>query len=377
MTGRERLMATLRGEQVDRPAVNFYEIGGFQIEPQDPNPFNVYNDPSWKPLLQLAEEHTDLIRMCNPFCIPSVMRQEFFREEEYMKDGSLFYRTTIKAAERELTSLTRRDPDIDTVWTLEHLLKDTDDLQSYLQLPDEVLISKPDLHGLYKAEKAVGDSGIVMVDVPDPIGLAAGLFSMENYMVIALTEQKLFHALLEKHARILYSYAERVSKEFSGRLWRIVGSEYAAEPYLPPRLFGEYVVKYTEPLVQIVKKYGGYARIHSHGRLRGIMPYLAEMGIDALDPLEPPPQGDMELCEIRREYGQSMVLFGNLEISDIETMDPIAFEKVVERSLLEGTSGSGRGFVLMPSASPYGRKISLRTMTNYETIVRLAQQAAF
>ena len=42
MTRRERLMATLRGEPVDRPSVSFYEIGGFQINPTDPDPYNIY-----------------------------------------------------------------------------------------------------------------------------------------------------------------------------------------------------------------------------------------------------------------------------------------------------------------------------------------------
>jgi len=320
----------------------------------------------------LAEEYTDLIRMRSPAYTQNAIRQEFFCEEEYMERGSRFCRTTIKLAGRELTGLTKRDPDIDTVWTVEHLLKNTDDLNTYLQLPDEVLMSVPDLRGLFEAEEEVGDRGIVMVDMPDPICLAANLFSMENYTVIALTEPELFHSLLEKYARILYPQVEKVAREFPGRLWRIVGPEYAAEPYLPPRLFSEYVVSYTGHMVQMVKKYGGYVRLHSHGRLRGIMPYLANMGIDALDPLEPPPQGDMKLWEIRREYGLDIVLFGNLEISDIETMDPVAFEKVVACSLLDGTSGSGRGFVIMPSASPYGRKISSRTMSNYETVVRLA-----
>ena len=66
MTRRERLMATLRGEPVDRPAVNFYEVGGFDVDPSDPDEFNVYNDPSWRPLLELAEDQTDLIRMRSP-----------------------------------------------------------------------------------------------------------------------------------------------------------------------------------------------------------------------------------------------------------------------------------------------------------------------
>ena len=62
-TRRERLLATLRGEAVDRPAVNFYEIGGLRMDPHDPDPFNIYTDPSWRPLLELAEQETDLIRL--------------------------------------------------------------------------------------------------------------------------------------------------------------------------------------------------------------------------------------------------------------------------------------------------------------------------
>ena len=56
-------MATLRGEAVDRPAVSFYEIGGLRMDPLDPDPFNIYTDPSWQPLLELAEQETDLIRL--------------------------------------------------------------------------------------------------------------------------------------------------------------------------------------------------------------------------------------------------------------------------------------------------------------------------
>ena len=66
MTPRERLIATLKGEKVDRPAVSFYEIGGFNINPDDPDKYNVYNSLSWKPLLQLANDHTDIIRLASP-----------------------------------------------------------------------------------------------------------------------------------------------------------------------------------------------------------------------------------------------------------------------------------------------------------------------
>lgn len=60
MTKRERLMATLRGETVDRPAVSFYEIGGWKLDPDDTDPYNVCNDPSWRPLIALAEQSSRL-----------------------------------------------------------------------------------------------------------------------------------------------------------------------------------------------------------------------------------------------------------------------------------------------------------------------------
>jgi len=428
MTSRERLTATLCGKPVDRPAVNFYEIGGFRIDPSDPDEFNIYNDPSWQPLLQLAEEQTDLIRMRSPVKSRShevvsglpprlptqvvaagksdseTCRDEFFKTKKYVEDGRRFKRVTLKIGGRNMTALTRRSPEVDTVWTVEHLLKSIDDLKAYLQLPDEVFAEDVDVTNLVEEDRKLGDRGIVMVDTEDPICTAASLFSMEDFTIVALTEQKLFHRLLEKLSSHIYARTEKTAKAFPGHLWRIYGPEYVTEPYLPPHLFKEYVVRYTGPMVETIQTYGGFARIHCHGRIRAVLDYIVEMGAVAIDPIEPPPlvsakaravagQGDVELEYVRRKYGSELVLFGNLEIADIENMEPAEFEKVVEKALIDGTSpvrnsrrhkntgqkakisngasGEGKGFVLMPSSAPTGRKITPRMMTNYQTMIRL------
>jgi hypothetical protein len=383
MNRRERLIATLRGEPVDRPAVNFYEIGGFKVDPSDPDEFNIYNDPSWGPLLELAEEQTDLIRMRNPVKSrshevtsdksgASNYRDEFFKTKEYMEKGCLFTFTTLKVGGRNMTSLTRRSPEVDTIWMVEHLLKNTEDLKAYLELPDEIFIEDIDVTNLIEEDKELGDRGIIMVDTEDPICAAASLFSMEDYTVVAMTEQKLFHRLLEKVSLYIHARTEKIAKEFPGHLWRIYGPEYATEPYLPPNLFEEYVVRYTKPMVEVIQKHGGFARIHCHGRIRNVLDYIVGMGASAIDPVEPPPQGDVELEYVRREYGKELVLFGNIEVADIENREPGDFEKIIEKTLIDGTSGEGKGFVLMPTSAPYGRKITPRVMTNYETMVRLA-----
>jgi hypothetical protein len=125
-------------------------------------------------------------------------------------------------------------------------------------------------------------------------------------------------------------------------------------------------------MVEAIQKHGGFARIHCHGRIRAVLDYIVEMGATAIDPIEPPPQGDVELAYVRRKYGKELVLFGNIEFADIENTGPVEFEKLVAKSLKDGTNGEGKGFVLTPSSAPIGRKITPRMMANYETMARLA-----
>jgi uroporphyrinogen-III decarboxylase len=383
MTSRERLIATLNGEKVDRPAVSFYEIGGFNIDPDDPDKYNVYNSPSWKPLLQLADNHTDIIRLASPVRADShsswsgnskTNSGNSIVERSVWEDGDdRFARLTYNIGNKKLTSRTRRNKDTDTVWTIEHLLKNTDDVRTFLQLPDEVFEEDIDVKPLFEQETELGDKGIVMVDTEDPLCAVATLFSLDDFTVFAFTEQDLCHRLLEKHARYIHIRTEKAAREFPGRLWRIYGPEFATEPFLPPDLFRQYVVRYDEPMVEMIKRYKGFARIHAHGNIKGILDDIAGMKADAIDPIEPPPQGDVELEYVRQKYGQEMVLFGNLEISDIENIPSDQFRQVVRSSIKAGTNGPGRGFVLMPSSSPCTREIKELTLRNYQIIIEEIQ----
>lgn len=385
MTRKERLTATLNGLSVDRPAVSFHEIGGFLIDPDDPDEYNIYNAPSWRPLLELAEEHTDLIRMVSPVRAQSHLswdgsantekRRFYVKEERWEEGNSRFGRITYSINGRSLTSISRRDREIDTVWTIEPLIKTIDDVQIFLELPDEIFEENIDTEHIRLEESKLGDRGIIMIDTEDPVCAVASMFRLEDFTIFAMTEKKLCHALMEKHSRYIWERVENVSGYFPGRLWRIYGPEFITEPFLPPELFEEYVVRHTGPLVEKIRRNGGFVRIHSHGRVRNILEYIAGMGADAVDPLEPPPQGDVLLKEVREKYGRELVLFGNIEVADIENMPPEKFRETVKRSLSDGTSGEGRGFVLMPAASPYGREISGNTLENYQIMIEEAEKA--
>ena len=376
MKKKERLLATLNGKTVDRPPVSFYEINGVTQDSKNSDPFNVYSHPSWKPLLELALEKTDLIVMKYPgFTYSSKdSLSEITKKEVYIKGDSRYTAESIKIGNRVLKQRWRQDKDVNTVWSTEHLLKDVDDIKAFLQIPHREFRGFVDTSEILKVEEKIGDDGIVMLGCADPICMAASIFDMSDYTILALTEQKIFHQLLEYFAEALYREVEAVSKALPGRLWRVVGPEYASVPYLPPSLFREYVIKYDQPIVDIIQKYNGYARMHSHGNLKAILDDIASLGVDGLDPIEPPPQGDVELKYVREKYGKDMVLFGNIEASDISNLTTNKFEEKVKIALEEGTYGEGRGFVLLPSACPYGRVLPKQALNNYETMVRLTEQ---
>jgi uroporphyrinogen-III decarboxylase len=250
-------------------------------------------------------------------------------------------------------------------------LKDAEDLKKWLELPQADMSGDLDISPVLEMEERLGDAGIIRLETPDPLCVAAELFDMATYTIIAMTELELFRRALDKVAEGVMERARKITEALPGRLWRICGPEYASPPYLPPSLFKEYVTDYDKPIVEMIQKSGGYARIHSHGNLKDILDMICETGCMGLDPVEPPPQGDVELEYVRERYGEQLVLFGNLEASDLENLSTERFGEKIKRALDEGTKGCGRGFVLMPSACPYGRTLSSLSMKNYEKMVEL------
>ena len=286
-------MATLRGEPVDRPAVSFMELNGLDEDIGNPDPFNIYFDPSWKELIELTRNSTDRIVMrtippgfedkgtecdrqlvgvpLNP--LDAISKTEV----SYDANGSRLTKKTIKAGSRTLMSVNRQDKDIYSLWTLEHLLKSAEDVKALLTLDFTPPTGAPDVSVVLETEEALGDTGIVMIDTPDPLCLAASLFDMGTFTILAWSKPDLFHELLARFAAYLHPFTEAVAKALPGRLWRIYGPEYASPPYLSPDHFKEYVVRYDQPMVAAIQQYGGFARLHSHGNLK-TRPYCLHGG---------------------------------------------------------------------------------------------------
>ncbi|NLW85258.1 MAG: hypothetical protein GXY38_00095, partial [Planctomycetes bacterium] len=112
MNRRQRLLAALQGKAVDRPPVSFYEITGFEPRNGD-DPYNIFSHPSWREVLDMARDRTDVILMhglkWKGQADPLAELTTYTRNTD--SNGSLHITMTIRHAGKTFTRKTRRDPD--------------------------------------------------------------------------------------------------------------------------------------------------------------------------------------------------------------------------------------------------------------------------
>jgi len=123
------------------------------------------------------------------------------------------------------------------------------------------------------------------------------------------------------------------------------------------------VTPYDKELVKLLHHYQGFARLHSHGKIKKTLKSFIEMEIDATDPVEPPPDGDVELKEAREILGNKVTLIGNIEERLLETGSKEEVENAVRKAAEEGKTSNG-AFILCPTAMPLTTPLNKKVQEN-------------
>ena len=359
VNSRERLLNTLAQRPVDRVPISTYEM-----VPWNANAWE-NRQPAYRALMQFVREKTDCFYMTG---FPARNRAEATTVTEWSEGDKLVRRTVVHTPRGDLTARQYTIPGINTVWRIERLLKSDDDIERFLALPRD--LEPPDTSGFSAIQQRLGDSGIPLIDVADPICIVAELFEFGEFMLRAFTEPEQIVALLEHVAPSVYTNLDVLLARGVGPVFRIIGAEYVTPPYLPPGLFERLVVGYTRPMITRIHAHGAYARLHCHGRLRQVLPMIMEMGVDALDPVEAPPSGDITLAEVKHICGDRVCLMGNIQLRDLETLSADDMRTATALTMTEGKPGGG--FVIMPTAAPINADLSPITERNYRIFIETA-----
>jgi hypothetical protein len=345
MNGRERIMRILRGEPVDRIAVKLWGLALGQP----------LLHPSYKPVYDAAMAKVDLFGEASSyFDFITGARSSLYtttrrpKSEEWTEAETLLHTPEGDLSSIDLVSNTGKPG-----YTITHFVKKAGDFRKILSIPYE---PSPITLNRYNAIwKAVGERGIVMFEV-DHAGYALQrLTGSELLAYFSVDERELLREILNVFAGRIYQHVRQVldalRKEYGPCFEPVVGwvgPELLIPPLLSLNDFEELCFDVDKSMMDMIHDAGGRIWIHCHGKMSKVITRFADMGCDLLNPIEPPPMGDISLEDSFRKVGGRMALEGNIEIGEIMRAPESRIKELVEGAVETGAQ-HGR-FVLCPSA---------------------------
>ncbi len=343
MTSRQRLLAAIRGERVDRVPVAPFTLG--RLDPEG---------DVCRELIARTDPFLDIGSGADPFlgADPPITRT-------VAGDTTI---TTIHTPLGDLVSRHRRTPI--TSAQVEFPLKTPEDAEKFLSLPHNPPAIRLDNYRAWR--QRIGEEGLVLLGVPNAICLPATWFSPEEFCMAWADAPDVLRELCAVASRRLMAFVERLLAE-GVDAFRIIGGEYVSVQ-LGPRAFSELVTPFDAKLVALMHRGGAIAYYHNHGRVMDYLDLLADLGIDALDPLEAAPWGDVDLRAAMRRIGDRVCLVGNLD--DMEVIEQLPEEEVVAIARERLQAAGERRFILGGTASGTYTERAARNFIAMAALVR-------
>ena len=189
--------------------------------------------------------------------------------------------------------------------------------------------------------KMIGDDYAVTGTIDEGIFQRAALMTgLKEFLTYLYQKPSFARELLKKH----YEFALEIGKQFidAGAEFILHGDDVADNhgPFLPPKLYEEFVYPYDKALTQSLKKRGAKVIRHSDGKLIPLMKYFMGMGVDAIAPVGR--DIGMNFADLKRNYGDKLGFAGGVDIVDLlpfGSEDDV--EKEVKQIIKDASAGGG------------------------------------
>jgi len=343
MTGRERLLAALRGEVPDRVPVWAWGI----------HPWLGEVDPSIQPVADSYLDRGDLLcwwgggigTFGSAAHVPVEVKTWPSRLPDY--DERV---TTWHTPAGDLTQVMYVSHHGRPGYVRKYPLETFEDVRRMLSVPYEPW--QPDCGSFFERDAELGDRGLMLANTGvDPMYALNHLCGSETFAIWSIEQRAMVDELIDVFLQRQLDHLRRLLAQGVGPAFGYVGPELCIPPLQSPRDFERWVVEPDRRIADAVHEAGGVLLAHCHGDMRPVLEGFVRMKADALHPIEPPPHG-MTMAEAKRRVGGDLCIVGNIQHHDIESMEPRRFREVVAETVRAGMPG-GR-FILSPTATPFG-----------------------
>lgn len=160
---------------------------------------------------------------------------------------------------------------------------------------------------------------------------------MVEFYVKFYEEPEKTHAEAEKKAKASIELAKKQIDQ--GVDFIIINSDYGynAGPFISPEMFSEFVTPYLADIVEKLHSLGTKAILHSDGDLRSILDQIVSTGIDGYQSIDP--QGHMDIAKVKEQYGDRLILMGNVQTSILQDVNEELIRKSVDYCMTHGKPG--------------------------------------
>ncbi len=365
MTSRERLLAAMRLQPVDRLPIH---MRGVRVWDED---WVNSRHPSYQPVIEAVREHCDYCAGWEPAMGTFLSASDAVRADTTVHPGEDWneHITVLHTPGGELTarwlSSNRGLPGLQT----EYFVKEPADVEKAVSVPYEPL--RPDVRGFFDLAQSIGERGVVICGALNPFAHVHDLMGSELAAMLSITHRKLLRDLVWVFAERLLELVCYLLDQGVGPIFGSAGQEYCGPPLMSPRNFREFCTEPEKPIGQAIRERGHLLHIHCHGPLDAILADLVAIGANVLHPIEAPPMGDMPLAEAKRRIGDRVCLEGNIQIGDIYAGDTGDIGRQVQAAVADT---GGRGFILCPSASPHTEVLPDQAVRNYVAMIEAGRQ---
>ncbi len=198
-------------------------------------------------------------------------------------------------------------------------------------------------------KKEMGNSGIVGM----PSGARTRLLYSTEEIYQYYENPAKFHKrreemmlLVENRMKIIASLDEKPDFLFCGDSGSLV--------FQSPRIFRELALPVLKYVTQLAYDIGIPTHVHSCGPEAELIKIAAEeTSLTVIDPLEIPPMGDCNLAEIKKQYGNKIVLKGNLHTTKVMLHGSV--DNVIEASKKAIDDAAADGAFILSTGDQCGR----------------------